>query len=275
MIHLKRTEAFGDVLWVEPIARHFIEKGFEVNVVTNYPEVFDHYPSRKLTVSKHRLFKHLFSYHDRLIDLDQSYEMMPKMHILEAYQKASAIPTMEYSYPKIYLSPEEKIRKIADPYVVLHLECNPLNYRNVYMVNWRKIVSFLHGKGLSVIQISKNGENIYGDWIKTANFREIMSLIYHAKLFIGLDSGPSHIASSLDIPALLFFGSVNPHFRHLQSFRGKFLQGFCEYAHCYHSVPLKKTICPLVGERGIPKCCIHDDTSVIQAIDQLLYRYAQ
>ena len=179
-------------------------------------------------------------------------------------------------YPKIYLDKEEN--KISNKkYVVLHLE-NSLgkNYRNVYGINWNLISKHLSDAGYEVLQIGKDNRNIQNSIYKeTNNLRSLISLINKAKIFIGMDSGPSHIAASLKIPSLIFFGSVNSEYRHLNSeFKGLILQQNCEYAGCYHDV-ISHTgqTCKLVGDKGIPKCCLHTNEYVIKKIDLLIEKY--
>lgn len=270
MIHIKRTKAFGDVLWTEPIVRHFINKKLRVNILTDYPEAFENYPSKKLSVNKKDFIGKLLKLDRHFIDLDMAYENNPKIHILEAYRNVAGIPEMELTYPQIHLREMEKKPRIKEEYVILHIEKNPLNHRNIYAINWKSIVSYFEQKGFKVVQISKTPSDLYGQWIKTKDFREIMSLIYPCRLFIGLDSGPSHVAASFGIPSIIFFGAVNPVFRQLKSFNGICLQEPCEYANCYHENQRYTKVCKLFGENGTPKCCIQNEQKVMQAIDKYL-----
>ena len=110
--------------------------------------------------------------------------------------------------------------------------------------------------------------------VKTT-IREMISLINGSSFFIGIDSGPSHIAASLGIPALIFFGAVNPSYRHFsQLFKGSFLQQYCEFAGCYHEqVSATGVECRLVGDNGIPKCSLHTTEYVISNIDLLIKKF--
>ncbi|HEX8357246.1 MAG TPA: glycosyltransferase family 9 protein, partial [Segetibacter sp.] len=109
--------------------------------------------------------------------------------------------------------------------------------------------------------------------LKKTTIRELITLIYHSKLFIGLDSGPSHISASLGVPSIIFFGAVNPVFRHFSElFNGVFMQEKCEFNGCYHEVILdtKGPACKLVGDEGIPKCSVHSTMDVIANAQKLL-----
>jgi hypothetical protein len=278
MIHIYRANAFGDVLWTEPVIRYLASKKKYVNVITNYPEVFENYPSPYLILNKpvpkwkKNLLKVLpfLGFSKKIIKLDMAYEKTPKIHVLKAYFKAAKIQDEVLSLPKIYLTEEEKKRIIPENYAVLHIDKNPLNHRNIYGVDWNEVFRYIQGLGLKVIQISKNGDDLYGEWFKTRDMREVMSLVYNASLFIGLDSGPSHIAGCFQIPSAIFFGSVNPEFRHLDNKNKIFLQQPCEYAGCYHEVVSSRgKDCRLVGPEGIPKCSLHTTEYVLNAIKQL------
>lgn len=265
MIHIHRLYGFGDVLWIEPIVRHFLQHGQKVNVLTPYYEIFENYPSPHLLLNE--MF--LYSSNDKIIDLNMSYEKNTHIHFLEAFRMAAGVPEMELSYPRLHLSDEEKKPLVCGDYIVLHLEKNRCNFRNVYGIEWEKVINHLKSLGMKVVQISQSGENIFGEHLTMKNWRQIMTLIYRAKYFIGIDSGPSHIAAAFGIPALLFFGSVNPAYRHLKTFKGIFLQGFCKHPHCFHEDICGKP-CKIVGNKGIPPCCRQTTEKVLEALHALM-----
>lgn len=261
------NRGFGDAIWTEPIIRHFLTQQQEVSVFTGWPCIFDNYPSNSLHVNR---MEKAFPLDEPPISL--RFEEKPQMHYLECYRLQAGIPDMELSPPQLYLSDREKKRNIEKPYAILHLDFYPSssNYRNVYGVNWKKITDCLHEKGLEVWQITGKANHLVAPWVPSPDFREIMSLLYNCNLFIGLDSGPSHVAAALQIPSVIFFGSVNPRFRHLDPHKKVFLQSPCPFAHCYHEHPKQfGQPCRLVPEEGQPPCCIHDTASVIQAIESL------
>ncbi len=45
---------------------------------------------------------------------------------------------------------------------------------------------------------------------KTSSVKQLIALLYHAYLFIGGDTGPTHIASSIGIPTVAIFGPKDP-----------------------------------------------------------------
>ncbi len=269
MIHLHRHFAFGDVLWLEPVIRHLATRELPINVFTQFPEALENISCKSLT------FNNMFAYKPDHELYHLIYERTPKRHLLASYFDCANIANTPLSYPKIYLTAEETKPIVKGKYAVLHLEKNDLNFRNVYGVDWNEVVQYLQELGLKIIQLSKSGECIYGTRIEISGWRQMMSLIYRASCFIGLDSGPSHIAASFGIPSILVFGAVNPAYRHLPEFRGIFLQKPCEFAHCYHEVfSSHGQPCRIVGDLGIPPCCQQSTQNVLCAIQQLQNHFA-
>jgi ADP-heptose:LPS heptosyltransferase len=274
----------GDVLWMEPIIRQLASKYSKVLVHTKFNALFENYPLPNV-VFKDRLnvfekilyrFEDLINVNFLTINLDMSYERDPKRPILHAYESKAGLPLVS-EYPRIYLSEPEKAfpEDMPEKYVILHIESFTRNFRQVFGIDWPTIISFISKLGFTVVQIGKDPVPIQGSIIKKPTIREMIKLIKHAQFFVGIDSGPSHIAASLQIPSLIFFGSVNPLYRHfVESFNGFFLQQFCEFAGCYHeTVGQNGMTCRLVGDEGVPKCSLHSNSYVIQQIDLLIKTY--
>lgn len=283
--YLYRSAGMGDVLWTEPILRALAAKNKKVVLFTLFKDIFKDYPVPNVSVRDippgwYRAilkFKNRLSGNEVYHKLDGVYEASPKMHMLHAYQQYFSLPITD-EYPVIYLDKQEKkpVEGLPANYVVLHLDPNAkLNYRKIYGVDWNEIVSYLKSKNFEVVITGDNPELLAGTTVFNGSLRQLMQLIYNSRFFIGVDSGPSHIAASLKKPALIFFGSVNPEFRHFpELFRGFFLQQPCEYAGCYHEVISGKgQSCRLVGDEGIPKCSLHTTQYVREHIDLLLQKY--
>lgn len=276
----------GDVLWLEPVLQQLSKRYNKVYLYTNFYELYENYQIKNVIVKKipsgtFRIFLKLlnfFSAKKKYHRLDgYCYEAFPKMHILNAYQTYFNVELTQ-EYPKIYLSTAEKTHRLinAVKYAAIHLEPNAkLNFRKVYGVEWEQIISHLKTLGIETIIVGHNPESIEGANVFKGSLRELIQVVKDAKLFIGVDSGPSHIAASLQVPSLVFFGAVNPLYRHFVTlFKGAFLQQPCEFAGCYHEVVSSAgQTCKLVGDTGIPKCCVHTTEGIINSINQLLKKY--
>jgi hypothetical protein len=281
-VYLVRKRALGDVLWIEPLIRQLALENKKVIVFTKYRDLFLNYPLANVVFRENlgffeKVFWKMESYLGtkfRFINLEGVYEQRPKMHLLHAYQEKAGQPKT-FEYPRIYFNPIEKETRLVndDKYAVFHLDsASSRNFRKVYGVDWSFIARMLTQQGFKVYQIGKQGQPIDGVTFLPTTIREMILLIKDSKLFIGLDSGPSHIAASLKIPSIIFFGAVNPLFRHfLDKLNGVIMQQFCEYAGCYHEKAnsVDGVICKWVGDEGIPKCSLHSNTEVITAINKL------
>jgi hypothetical protein len=271
-VYLVRKRAIGDVLWIEPLIRQLALRAKKVVVYTKYPELFLNYPltnvrftNRLSTIEKAIwALQKAFGFWHIFIDLDGAYE------------QAAGLPCTR-EYPRLYLSEEERAFRPAEAgdgkYIVLHLESlTDRNYRKVYGIDWEKVVAAHKQKGYTTILIGKSPERIPGAIVVRTSVREMMGVIRNAAFFIGIDSGPSHLAAALGVPALIFFGAVNSDFRHFKDLlKGRILQQPCEHFGWYHEANAETGwSCRLVGDEGIPKCSMHSTEYVLNNIDLLL-----
>lgn len=262
------------MLWIEPVIRALAARCRKLTIVTRYNELFENYPLANVR------FRSDLNWMEKLwirlgggIILDGAYERAPMQHFLHAYQKAAGVP-MTQEYPRLYLSEAEKAMdfEITGPLAVLHLETfTDKNYRKVYGVDFSAVAAFLSGRGYMVVQLGRNPAPIPRVRHITTNTREMIALLARASLFIGLDSGPSHLAAALGIPSVLFFGAVNPEYRHFSGLlKGIILQGPCAFAGCYHkAADPEKLVCQVVGATGEPPCSAHSTAAVLTAIDDV------
>lgn len=266
------------MLWIEPVIRALAARHRKMTVVTCYNELFDNYPLANVR------FRQRLTWLEKIwirlgggIVLDGAYEKAPHQHFLNAYQKAAGMPVSQ-EYPRLYLSPAEKAMDfgITGPLAVLHLESfTDKNYRRVFGVDWAAIASSLSGQGFTVVQLGKQPAPIAGvRHLATPRTRDMIALLSKASLFLGLDSGPSHIASALGVPSVLFFGAVNPKYRHFTDIlKGVILQGPCPFAGCYHdAADPEKLVCRVVGSAGEPPCSVHSTAAVLSAIHGIIQK---
>jgi ADP-heptose:LPS heptosyltransferase len=284
-IYLIRKRALGDVLWIEPVIRQLAARYKKVIVHTKHNELFANYPlpnvvfKEKLGVAE-KIWARLESIFNTAllaVSLDGAYEKRPKMHFLNAYQLQAGLPVTR-EYPQLYLSEAELKKDLvpAGKYAVLHIESfSDKNYRKIYGVDWDNVVEYLIEKGFRVVQLGKAPAPLKNVQHVRTSIREMMVVIKKSSLFIGIDSGPSHLAASVGTPALIFFGAIDPAFRHFRELlKGHILQQACEYAGCYHNATKKGEVdCRLVGNSGIPKCSLHTTEYVRGQIDLLIKAY--
>src|SRR6187402_1463934 len=279
-VYILRKKAMVDVLWIEPIIRSMAMKHKKVIVHTYFNDLFNNYPYPNVRFKKKlNLFEKL-GRNLRLpnfITLDESYEKTPHVHFLHAYQLRAHLPLTE-EYPRLYPDETERLLFKDRRYAVLHLEgSSDKNYRRIYGVNWAEVVTLIKQAGYEVLYIGGKDPQAEaaGAIYRPTSIREMIALLYNASLFIGIDSGPSHIAASFSIPSLLFFGAVNFDYRHFRTlFKGFVLQNDCQFAGCYHNVPdyrrAPQLVCRIVGDAGIPPCSLHSTAAVLELVQKLI-----
>lgn len=290
MIFIVRKRALGDVMWAEPFLKYIIDrhKGKRIFIYTKYPEVFENYPYAKLTVQQNpkayikiiiKILAKLGS--KRCYILDDVYEDDPQKHFLQAYYDRFNIKDGYMQYPSLkhFITKDKAVKRKT---IIFHINNNnvPQLYRKVHGIDWAVIFQFVTSLGFEVLVINKKEEIDLKHITAPVNFfsgslKELVNTINNSSYFIGLDSAPSHIAVSSGVPSIIFFGSVNPAYRHIMSeFRGFFLQSYCEKAGCYHVQPKAEQVCLINADQTIvPKCTVHTNEELISTIQKLIKRY--
>jgi hypothetical protein len=253
---VKRMGALGDVIQVEPVLRYFSEKGYTVYLETT-PGLEQVFTFQPYTV---RLHTSQIDY-DLVVDLDMSYEMMPTLNHIEAYFAAFG-ERPKANPPRIELNDTNRIFDF--PYAVMHIDRREQNYRNP-VDNFAKICKEIVDSGTNVILIG-NGEKLDKDVynvegvipVINLSITTIMSIIWHSEFFIGIDSGPSHLAVAMKKKSVIYFGSVKPELIHLDLSDIDIRQGKCEYHGCWH-IEGGTQGQPCILGLQIPLCCWHDE----------------
>jgi hypothetical protein len=277
--YIQRKAALGDVLWIEPVVRKLAADYAKVIVVSPLSDLFRNYPLKNVIFKKDynhfekivREISRIFFASAGFLNLGGAYEASPSMHILRAYLNKAGYPQEPLSYPRLYLSREEREKAPATPYVLMHVQAlsSRRNFRSVHGVDWRRVKEYLEGKGFEAIGIGNDArQRLWYTRYVNPTLRELIAYVSGCAFFIGIDSGPSHIAAALRRPALVFFGSVNPRYRLLlDDFAGKVLQKPCAYAGCYHAADGgTEGRCKIVGDAGCPPCCTFTTSEVLAAV---------
>lgn len=249
----KRSHALGDILQVEPVMHHFYKLGYQVALDTS--DYFMRFFSTHYFPIIPR--KHLNSKLPVIeIDLDMSYEVKPKQLHLKTYYEFAGIKDGELRNPKLSLTFDyrNKSNKLFEKYCILHIDERDQPHRNIYGVEWESVVKYLKASGYEVIQLGMGKSNSVKGAIKmaTPSPEFLMWVVASSDMFIGIDSGISHIASGFDIPSVIFFGSVDPNVIHPDT-SSKVI------VHNHDSQPCKTPFCwgDVIGQSGKP-CYVNE-----------------
>lgn len=232
-IILKRSGAMGDIILMEPVMRHLVMKNN--NVVLDIPiQYFGLFSQHLFHV------KHISQFDkDRIpakeINLDLAYEVSPRQNYLKSYFDLCGVTDYRLSRPTLYPKITLETRIFPQKYAVVHLINRPTQSRNIHGVKWGEVQKHLDALGYLVVQIGDYQSFNIGTPIHTRTIEFLKWIIAGCDLFIGVDSGPSHIAVAYDKPSVLLFASTNPDYVHVDHAGIEFVQGNCEKAYCWHS----------------------------------------
>lgn len=266
---IKRSGALGDVIQVEPVLEYFHKQGHPVylDTDTRFHSIFNthSFPIRHYSSLDRDMVRH------RFINLDMAYEVFPDKPHIEAYFRMAGIKDMtKLRGARLYWEITD-VNRLFKKYCVIHIDERETTHRNVHGIKWAAIQHELEIRGYTVIQVGRGSHQSVGLYFNTVNEIMLKWLIAGCDLFIGVDSGPSHMAVALQKKSIIFFGSVNPRIIHIDLNNIVPLQSGCPIGkdHCWHQAGGTRGINCEVDE-SMPPCTVIDTRSVIEAIDNLL-----
>jgi ADP-heptose:LPS heptosyltransferase/transcription elongation factor Elf1 len=212
-----RQGALGDVLLATPIIRELKQKFHDSHLIfkTNYPEILENNPHVDKVIKSELK-------DDVDVVFNLMYELYPDIPIVEAYGKITQL-RIEYPEIEFYLSPEEK-KEINEYMKTLSIEdlkglvvIHPMSGNRIKKWNgnsYQTVSDYICSRNLRVVTVGspidcvelKGAINLIGK----LSLRQSAALISKAKLFMGLDSYPMHIADAFKIPSVILFGSTDP-----------------------------------------------------------------
>jgi len=238
---IKRTGALGDVVACEPVLEYFHKNKYKV-VLDTLPQFFNLFINHYFKVHHPQEIDQRLLKDARFINLDMAYEITPARLHLKSYYETCGIQDGEIRNPKLSLPFDHKNpqAKLFKKYVVLHLDKRAQEARNVYGVDWYRVVGRLKVMGYEVINIG-NGEHIeITGAVDMVNMNEVMlmRLLGGADFMIAVDSGPANIAVSMGTKCIIFFGSVEPAYIYpdLSNIEVIQYENVCRSPKCWHSV---------------------------------------
>lgn len=200
-----RDGAMGDVILTTPIIERLSKEYGVIHVCTKAFEVFDNNPHVKSTFSPTSASKYLWTY-DRTIDLNNAYELNPRIHIVEAYSLVAFgdidTPLKTYLYNKTV--PQKN-------YIVVHAAKSWEN-RTWSKEKWEELITHLELAGEKVFHIGQGDDYrwpVPTNLVGQESFWQMVDTIASAKLFIGMDSGPLHVAEAVGTPAIGIYTCAN------------------------------------------------------------------
>lgn len=279
-ILINRQAASGDVLMTSPIVKkiyqdHNGECNIDFTVWHECAPFIEKNPYIR-NILKAKPTNDLIAQYDRYIDLDLVYENNPKIHAVDAYAMHVVGHTDFDRSLELYTSDEDKtvantFSEILDGnFIVLHQRRWAWPSRNINPNMWAKVVEkILKETTVFIVQIGQIHEPSFSGNERLIDARgqfsihELKEVIARAKLFMGVDSAPGHIASSTSTDMLLLYTSVREEYRRPLRSQGKFIPVIpdieCYGCHADNPAPCTTFIC----RRGDVDCVNRFDPEVI------------
>jgi ADP-heptose:LPS heptosyltransferase len=252
-------EHIGDIIACEPVSRYVRDKYPEAElswaVVTPYRELIDTNPHIDHTVELEcltdwiKLTKH--DSYDEIIDLHVNYRVCEHCRIplvkergnpfvnafewfdhgalLEAFSHGAGLPKLSAA-PKLYLGPEHvgavDALDLPAEYCVIHRESNNID-KDWRPANWRAVAEWIATNlRLPIVEIGATKKiersplaGMAIDLVNRTPILQTAEVIRRARFFIGVDSGPAHMANAVQAPGVVLLGRLD-FFRQYTPFTG-------------------------------------------------------
>lgn len=195
---------------------------------------------------------------DLVYDMDAACERFPYANMLEAYAASAAVRAEDCEF-HFHCEP---LDGLPSSYVVMH--AGPAGSaarrwvgRDWFFDRFAEIARRLSKRGLQVVLVGDGRPT--GDttpWpANTLDFRgrttmyQLGTALRHARLFVGIDSFPLHVAQALNVPGVCFFGSIRPELRLFRANMTGVSAGFLPCIGCHHDRR------PLLGDSPETSLC--------------------
>ncbi|ABI62432.1 glycoside hydrolase family 99-like domain-containing protein [Granulibacter bethesdensis] len=254
-------EHIGDIIACEPVSRYvrfmYPEAHISWAVIKPYRSLIDQNPYIDETIilecltdwiklAKHQNF-------DRIIDLHinhrvcehcrvplikehgngfvNTYEWFDYGNILEAFSIGAGLPKLSAA-PVIYIDQDARdaVDSLAlpDEYCVIHRDSN-LPVKDWSAEKWAEVMRWIQSVlGMTVVEVGAHkGDRPSAspasviDLTNRTSLLETAEIIRRARFFVGIDSGPSHMANACGTPGVVLLGHLGI-FKHYNPFSGRY-----------------------------------------------------
>ncbi len=254
-------EHMGDIIACEPVSRYLKSKYPDAHIVwcvrEEYKELIDSNPYVDETLTVNCLTEWIYlkenGIFDKIVDLHIHNRICPVCNVqlkningkipitgenyfkfgslLSAFSRSAGLPVID-GKPNIYISElaREKVNSLNLPlkYVVFHCASNE-KIKDWKKENWLKLAKYIaKNYKVQIVEIGKESilERSGIDFINLCGKTSILEtaeIIKRALLFIGVDSGPAHIANAVETFGIVLLG----HYRNFQRYN-PFTAGYAD-----------------------------------------------
>jgi ADP-heptose:LPS heptosyltransferase len=238
-------EHLGDIVACEPIVRYLRKKYPDVYIVWGvkeaYRELVDNNPHIDLTIIIHCLSERLMLSNsclfDEVVDLHfpdrycslcrnplKKTKCASEINLTNYFQYGSLLSAMSQSTglpnmvegPKVYI-PQSAIQKIDSldlPHEFIAINCTSnAEEKGWPKEKWGKLLREIQEKysmpffEIGLKPLIEQSDSLCNSLCGQLSILESAEVIRRAKLFIGIDSGPAHLANAVGTPSVILMGS--------------------------------------------------------------------
>lgn len=215
----ERYGAVGDVILMTPLLRAYKQRYpyAHISVLTHFREVFYHNPNVSETKSRQDDLN--FQPVDEFHCLQDAYEhRYPDTSIADSYFASVGLPVSDD--PRLELFPDvddaaiaAKLTDNTDHLAIIHPGRSTAWPGKFWSpVAWQRLVCILQQAGWKIALVGNEDPVVQCDYDLTrkTTVLQTAALCKRAKLFVGIDSAPLHIAQAMNTPGVGLFGCTDP-----------------------------------------------------------------
>ncbi len=266
VIGILLTEHLGDIVAAEPIIHELKQKHPRAKIVwivrasfqcllENHPlldEVITE-PSILVSIwlSKRSPFTHFYNLHLSQLRFDPYFHTelhnakadqigltiatyYHRGNLLKGIYDLCNIPYQESKQPHLHLGQESKIQ-LPDKYWVIHRKSNGED-REWKDAHWKTLVQrIMEHYDMTIVEIGvSDGMQMsnprFISYVGKTSLSSMAHIIAGAEFFLGIDSGPTHIANAFEIPGLILLGNYKD-FKNYMPYSGAYENGLAKIYH--------------------------------------------
>ena len=215
-ILVRRRAALGDVIMSTGVVRE-LKKRYtcEIDIATEFPNVYDNNPNVRAIY--HTSAMPDTANYDIYINLDDAYEVNPVNHYVDSYfYRAFGTSIMDHKDPEIFVNDFDKDIVNAffqdneiDRYIVVHIRQWYWPLKNMSWATWYAVFEqiFTERTDFKIVCVGTAQDGfvehpLFVDARDRLSIQQQRLLMDGAECFVGIDSGPYHIATASKVPMI-------------------------------------------------------------------------